>query len=111
MRMEENDNISSPYKIGNDNGFEYTGGVDTSIKIPDRSKVKYNLSIPWLNLGANVVFCVNDNIKWYTILMLKVLRCKLEDATTNDKLDIPPVPLNQKIYNKLNNALKKLLNV
>ena len=43
--------------------------------------------------------------------MLKLLGCKLEDVTSNDKLDIPPVPLNQKIYNKLNDLLKKLLNV
>ena len=112
MHMEENYS-ASPYKIGSfePTEFIHTGTYDTSIKIPDRPKVKYNLTIPWLNFDANVVFCVNDNIRWYTILMLKLLGCKLEDATVNDKLNIPPVPLNQKIYNKLNDLLKKLLNV
>ena len=104
--MEENNNITK-HKIGNTDGFVYNAGVDTSIKILYRLKVKYNLTIPWLNLGENVVFYINDNIKWYTILMLKLLGCKLEDAEANDKLNIPPVPLNQKIYNKLNNVLKK----
>lgn len=90
--------MASPYKIDSfgPNEFINTGTYDTSIKIPEAAKVKYNLTISWLNLDANVVFCVNDNIKWYTILMLKVLGCKLEDTATNNKLNIPQVPLNQK---------------
>lgn len=126
--MEENDNVSqykdTEYKIGGtgtieSNDFLYTNGVDTFFRIPEGPKVKYNLSIPWLNLGTDifgtpntkVIFCINENVKWYTILMFKLFGCKLEDATTNSKLNIPPVPLNQQIYNKLNNALKKLLKV
>ena len=93
--MEENNNITK-HKIDNIDGIVYNTRVDTSIKIPKGPKVMYNLSIPWLNIGTDEVFCINDNIKWYTILMLKLLGCKLEDATVNDKLNIPPVPLNQK---------------
>ena len=44
MHMEENYS-ASPYKIGS-NEFIHTSTFDTSIKIPDRPKVKYNLTIP-----------------------------------------------------------------
>ena len=117
--MEENDNVAQ-YKIGNDKGFVYTCGVDTSFRIPKGAKVRYNLSIPWLNLGTDmfgtpntkVIFCINENVKWYTILMFKLLGCKLEDLdAAKVKLHKPKVPLKQQIYNKLNNLLKKLLKV
>lgn len=116
--MEENDNVNQ-YKIGdtgtiNLNDFVYTGTLDTSIKIPKGPKVKYNLSIPWLNLGTDVfntpntkaIFCINENVKWYTILMFKLFGCKLENITVNNKPNTPKVPLKQQIYNVLNNLLK-----
>lgn len=127
--MEENDNVSqykdAEYKIGGtgtieSNDFIYTTGVDTTIRIPEGTKVRYNLSIPWLNLGTDVfgtlntkvIFCINENVKWYTILMFKLLGCKLEDLdAAKVKLHKPKVPLKQQIYNKLNNLLKKLLKV
>lgn len=126
--MEENDNVSqykdAEYKIAGTGAIEsgdfiYTTGVDTSIKIPKGPKVRYNLSIPWLNLGTDifgtqnthVVFCINENVKWYTILMFKMLGCKLEDLDANTKSNTPKVPLKQQIYDKLNNLLKKLLKV
>lgn len=121
--MEENDNVSQ-YKIDDtgtikSNDFIYTTGVDTTIRIPKGAKVRYNLSIPWLNLGTDifgtqnthVVFCINENVKWYTILMFKLLGCKLEDLDAYNKSNTPKVPLKQQIYNKLNNLLKKLLKV
>lgn len=104
--MEETDNQSITTDLNaNLNGFR------AKIYVP-KPKIKCYLSVPWLNLTGsrddNITFLIKDNVKWYTILIFKLLGCKITYPESNESKQ-PTIPLRQKIYNVINKFLVKVL--
>lgn len=106
--MEESDN---QVNFNKDNIAVNVNGFVGNINIP-KPKIKCYLSLPWLTLSGaideNITFLITDNVKWYTILMFKLLGCKITYPTTNEDKK-QTIPLRQKIYNAINKFLVKVL--
>lgn len=56
--------------------FNYNNSISISHFYVPNQIVKYYLEFEWLNFGGapeHLVFCVNDKIKWYTKLLIRLL--------------------------------------
>lgn len=106
--MEESDN---QVNFNKDNIAVNVNGFVGTLNVP-KPKIKCYLSLPWITLTGlrdeNLTFLIKDNVKWYTILMFKLLGCKITYPTTNETKQ-PSIPLRQKIYNAINKFLVKVL--